>query len=130
MACICREIYESALRLIGEPSSTDVSADYEERAPYIMAIFCCEAKALDALYREGHSYEAQTDFNEICLGLDENFPLSARFYPIAVHYMAAMLVIDEDTELSDKFFEKYCTSMMSVRTEIPMIREQIVQQYE
>ncbi len=130
MACKCREIYNAALRIIGEPNQPNISDDYEERAPYIMAIFCSEAKTLDTQYRKAHLYEEAVAFDEISISLDEDFPLSARFFSIAVSYMAAMLVIDEDPELSDKFFEKYCTSMMSVRTDIPLLKEQIVQRYE
>ena len=47
-----RDIYISALSLIGESVDIEENNDYEERAPYLLAAFCSEAASTDAAYRE------------------------------------------------------------------------------
>ena len=42
-----RDIYLRALSIIGESCDAEENEDYEERAPYLLAAFCTEAKEID-----------------------------------------------------------------------------------
>lgn len=114
----CYDIYTAALALLAEPAA-DRARDFEERAPYLMAAFCCEAGGIDAVLREKEGSETQPTFSAVCIELDEVFPLSPRFAPIAAAYVAAMLVLDENEQLSDKLYERYCDAMSELCTSIP-----------
>ena len=95
------EIYNAALALISQSiESTDI-ADYEERAPYLIASFCSTAKSIDADIRRAKKLESQTKFSPVCLELEKDFPLCDELAGAASLYVAAMLVIDEDEALSD-----------------------------
>ena len=124
-----RDIYISALSLIGESVDIEENNDYEERAPYLLAAFCSEAASTDAAYREMKKLEAATSVDNVCLPLECDFPYADRFASAAVMYLAAMLVIDENIELSDKLFDRYCDTMATIQSEIPSRIEKIVQKY-
>ena len=122
------EIYTSALRLIGE---TELSGneDYEERAPYLLAAFCTESAEIDAAYRKEHSLPPRTNVSNVSVPLETNFPCADRFVNAASAYLAAMLVIDENMELSDKLFDRYCDIMATIQSEIPAKIEKIADRY-
>jgi hypothetical protein len=44
-------------------------------------------------------------------------------------YLAAMLVLSEDAELSDKLFSRYCDAMSRAVSEIPMVSGKTVDRY-
>lgn len=112
-----KSIYDAALRLLGHSADDGSDADYAERTPYIAATFCCEAAAVDRDFRESHKLEPQEPFSEIYLSLDDDFPLCSRFTSAAAYYIAAMLVLEENEQLSDSFFEKYCDSLSAAVNE-------------
>lgn len=114
-----RDIYIGALNLIAQSGNAESNEDYEERAPYLIAAFCSEVRDMDREYRKAHGLSAGKDFNDVFLELDGDFPACHRFSAPACLYLAAMLIIDEDGALSDKFYEKYCDSISSVYSEIP-----------
>lgn len=124
-----KEIYTSALHLIGEDDDTKGNEDYEERAPYLIAAFCSEAEATDAQYRKAHGLDAAKPFSYISIPFEMDFPCCDRFATAAAMYLAAMLIIDENVELSDKFFDKYCSIMSTIYSEIPAVIEKITQKY-
>ena len=124
-----KEIYTSALHLIGEDDSAEENADYEERAPYLIAAFCGEAEATDAQYRKAHGLPAAEPFSYISIELEMDFPCSDRFANAAAAYLAAMLIIDENAELSDKLFDRYSSIMSTIYSEIPAVIEKITQKY-
>ncbi len=76
---ICTEIYEAALSMIGERNAVH-NADYAERAPYLLAAFCCEAAQIDRLYRKTKGYGKQPEFGSVMIELASPFPLSPRFW--------------------------------------------------
>ena len=117
MAITCREIYTNALVHIGEVSDSNFSADYEDRAPYLLASFCSLAKSTDKKIRKAQGLTSQSKFSPVFLSLDSSFPLCDDLCPVAALYVAAMLVIDEDTELSDTLYDKYCDGMASLAAE-------------
>ena len=123
-----RDIYISALRLIGELSLQD-NKDYEERAPYLLAAFCTESAEIDAAYRKEHSLASRPNVSSVCIPLDADFPCTDRFASAATAYLAAMLVIDENMELSDKLFDRFCSIMATIQSEIPSKIEKIADRY-
>ena len=106
-----RDIYVSALSLLGLSVGQENTSDLEERAPYLIASFCCSAKEIDVTLRKAETLEAQQSFNSVFLELDAEFPLCDRLSSCASLYVAAMLIIDEDPELSDSLYDKYCAAI-------------------
>jgi hypothetical protein len=123
-----REIYDAALALLAEQQD-ELSTDYEERAPYLIAAFCSESATLDKTYRASHGLPAASPFHEVFLDLGEDFPLCSRLARAATLYLASMLVIDENSELSDKLFERYSELMSVICCEIPATVERISDYY-
>lgn len=115
---LCEEIYESALALLGESMNRYDNSDYEERAPYLIAAFCSEAQERDKAWRNSLSLEAQSTWNTVFISLDQEFPLSERFASAAAFYVAAMLVVDSDEELSDKLYDRFCDAMSTIDSNI------------
>ena len=113
MSLTNRDIYKNALSLIGERVSESNSDDYEERAEYILPAFYCTAKSIDKKLRKEKG-EEQPSFSAVHAPLDSEFPLSDCFVSTAALYLAAMLVIDENQELSDSIYDKYCDSIASI----------------
>ncbi len=115
---ICTEIYEAALSLIGEKNFGSVD-DYAERAPYLLAAFCGEAGGLDAVWRSAKGLSEQPVYGAVMIELASVFPLANRFSGPAAMYLGAMLIIDENEELSDKLYAKYCDAMSAICSEVP-----------
>ena len=65
----------------------------------------------------------------IAVDPEEDFPLCDIFIPISVHYVAAGLVIDENEEMSDKFFDRYINGILEIRNAIPAEQGAIVDRY-
>lgn len=124
-----RSVYETALKLIGEIECTASEADLADRAPYIGAALCREASALDRAYRKAFGMENGVDFDGLYLDLEEKFPLADRFAPAAAYYMAAMLILDEDTELYEKLFERWCDALAAISAEIPFVKGSTAEVY-
>ena len=113
-----KQIYQSALGMLGELNDPMLCEDYEERAPYILAAFCSLASEIDKRLRLVYSLEEQPHFNHVCLSLDSSFPLCDRLAPAATLYLAAMLVIGENDELSDSLYDKYCDAIASIGSSV------------
>ena len=114
MSITNRDIYKNALSIIGERVSDNSSDDYEERTEYILPTFYCTARSIDRQIRKAEGNTAPSSFNTVRISLDDEFPLSDSFVSTAALYLAAMLVIDEDQELSDAIYDKYCDSLASI----------------
>lgn len=127
----CQDIYKSALRMIGENGREDRTADYLERTPYILANAVSDLKVLDGYYRKAHSLPEQPEISgaEVCLPLSESFPLSDRFAGAVTAYLASILLIDENTILSDKFYDRFCMAVTAITGEIPAETEKILERY-
>ncbi len=124
-----KEIYDQAIAIVGETYSVPNAESYAERAPYLAAIFCCNAAATDRDFRSSHGLPTQNAFNEICLMPEDDFPLDARFASAGAYYIAAMLLLDENEELSDKLFEKYAEIMSAAVSETPFKKGKIKNTY-
>lgn len=115
---LCEDIYGSALAILGESQDTSDNADYEERAPYLIAAFCSEAQETDKEWRNSLSLDAQSTWDPVCISLDELFPLSDRFASAAAFFVAAMLVVDSNETLYDKLYDRFCESMSAIDSSI------------
>ena len=124
-----RDIYKAALHLLSQPADSDLNEDLEERAPYLLASFCSEVFEIDRIYRSILQLPPIDKFDSVWLPLDEDFPLVDRLASVGAKYLAAMLVIDEDPELSDKLYEHYCDGISRLRAEIPCVLESIKNKY-
>ena len=124
-----RDIYKSALHILSQPVSEDENEDFEERAPFLISSFCFDALEIDSILRKILGIEPLGEFNRVFLPLDEDFPLVNKLAPLAAKYLAAMLVIDENSELSDKLYEQYCDGISRLRSEIPCVIESIKNKY-
>ena len=124
-----KDIYNGALRILAESGDECANEDYEERAPYIIAAFCCEASDFDARYRYANSLPAPDKVNEVYVELSSDFTCAPRFSTAACMYLASMLVMDSDPELSDKLFDRYSDIMSAICSEIPAVTESFADRY-
>ena len=126
---INRDIYTNALALLSQNISGEFCEDLEERAPYLLANFCREALELDKLIRSLSGLSAHGSFNGVFLDLDADFPLRDRIASVAAKYLAAMLIIDENSDLSDRLYDAYCDAMATIQCSIPSVVEKIKNNY-
>lgn len=112
-----RALYQAALRMVCESELDRDTDDYEDRAGYLLATFCAEHTPTDNRYRREKGHSELPAFTKACVELDEKFPLSNVFAPIAQYYLAAMLVIDENEELSDRCFARYTETLAALQKE-------------
>ena len=119
-----REIYDTALCLLAEPDGALRLEDYASRAPYILSGFFYENSPLDDKYRELMGQGARTTVISVPSELDSDFPLSERFVSATANYLAAMLVCDSDSELSDRLFQIQTASLGKILSEISHTGEQ------
>ena len=124
-----RDIYENALRILAQSTLVGENEDFEERAPYLIANFCSEAMEINRHLCEAIGKTPVGEIESVWLSLEENFPLLDRLAPIACLYLAAMLILDEDGETSDKLYARYCEKITSLWQEIPAVIEKIKEKY-
>lgn len=124
-----RSVYLTALKLIGEVDYSMSESELSERAPYIGAALCREAAALDRAYRKAFGVGETQEFEGLYLDLEAEFPLADRFAPAAAYYMAAMLILDENAELYEKLFERWCDALAAISAEIPFVKGSTAEVY-
>lgn len=124
-----KDIYDGALRILAERVDEGLNEDYEERAPYIIAAFCYESSEADVAYRKSHYLPDAPTVSDVYLDLSGSFPCAERFSAAACMYLASMLVVDDDPELSDTLFDKYSEMMSAICSKIPAIVEPITDKY-
>ena len=115
----CLDIFKSALRLLNEIGDEDNNGDYAERAPYILSSMFSNAASIDKKYRAANGLEEQPAFSPVYTELTADFPLCDRFASSAAFYLASLLIIDANEQLSDSFFERFCDGMAAISAEIP-----------
>lgn len=125
----CKAIYDAALRLLAESVQPEDNADYEERAPYLIAAFCTEHKDTDARLRELLGKGASEEFGTLYIELDTAFPLLPKLAACASLYLAAMLAIDDFPELSDRLYDRYCDSVSRIYESVGGRSESTVNKY-
>ena len=124
-----REIYENALRMICEDSSVSDTSDYEERAAYILATLISECAAVDKQYRLAEGLDAISYTPVACVELDAAFTLCEALIPIAVYYLSAILVLDENEDMSEKFFSLYTDALTSFLSSLNHTSQPIADRY-
>ena len=103
--------------------------DYEERAPYLLAAFCAEHAQTDMRVRDLLGEQIQTQIQSLYLSLDTEFPLLARFSACAALYLAAMLIIDDFPDFSDRLYDRYCDSVSRLYDCLPGVSGQTENKY-
>ena len=112
------------------PSASFGLEDYQTRASFLLATFIGEYKVLDGCYREALGMEAKEIMTDMAsVDLEDDFPLCDVFIPAAIHCLAAGLVIDENEDMSDKFFDRYITGVMDIRKSLPAKQAPIIDRY-
>ncbi len=120
----------AALAVCEDASKPDSIADYTERAPYLLASFVTRYADTDRLYRAAHKIPAvEISTDAICVSLSDKFALSDVFVPAAVSYLASQLTIDENEEMSDRFFDRYIDMILSIKQELPYVCESTADRY-
>ena len=114
-----KELYSAVLQLLGETNDTAYTGDYEERFPYLLALFCGEAEDLDDKYRRANKLPRAPYTMLTLADMEEEFPLSDPFASAAIYYCSAMLISDENSEFSDMLFEKFTSRMSNLYAALP-----------
>ena len=128
----CQKIYEEAMNILGENADSEENEDFEERASYLLASFCVEMTELNrALLPSSEDEEESSKEKLDCtyLPLDAEFPLVNRLSAPACLYLASMLVIDENSVLSDRLYDRYCDSIATICSSIPASVDRITDRY-
>ena len=76
------EIYESALRLLGESLNEGENEDYKESAAFLIAAFCNDTERLDDSIRRFCGLSERPYFNPVWVSLDDEFPVSEKLAPM------------------------------------------------
>lgn len=113
-----RSIYENALALLGQTRGDEYCGDYEERAPYVIASFCSQVENVDKRIRLIENLPEASGFNRLYLDLESNFPLCDKLLGCASLYLAAFLVSDDDHDLSDSLYDKYCDAIATLSASV------------
>lgn len=124
-----QNLYDNAVRLACENSSSGDLTDYAERAPYLLACFCNECVGMDNAYRKAHGMEDGTYTESTVVTLSSDFPFAGIFANAAVSYLASMLVLDENETLSETLFDRYADTLSRIRSSIPAKAEKITDRY-
>lgn len=111
-------------------TATRATEDYAVRGQFLLANFVTQYAKLDAIFRQANGLEPQ-EFRTDIVSVDpeDEFPLCDVFIPVAVHYVAAGLVIEENEEMSDKFFDRYVNGILEIRKGLPAKQGAIVDKY-
>ena len=124
-----RDIYDLALNLLAEPMNELRNGDYLVRAPYLLGGFFYENGGLDDSYREAFGLEGRKYTHAVCVDLDDEFPFVERLASAAGYYLAFALVVDDNEELGDRFFDLYSTAVSKIVSEIPASLDSILNVY-
>ena len=124
-----RDVLDAAVRLLSEDNDYGYVEDYTARAPYVLATFDLECAAADRAYRQSHGLNESATPTSTCVELGERFRLSDVFYPAALYYLSAMLVMDENEDLGERFFELYSDAVSKILAALPAGLSKIVDSY-
>lgn len=122
------ELIENAVALVCEDPASDTTDDYYERAAYILGTFVSQSAEYDNRYRITKGEDTVTHAITLFVDSERDFALSDVFIPIAVHYLAAMLVLEENEEMSEKFFSLYTDGLSSLLASLSTV-EPITDRY-
>ena len=124
-----QEIYDAAIRLIGETSDENVNEDYKDRATYLISAVCHRYAPLDVLYRQAHGLQKQKLLETNNYPLSTLFPLSDAFAPSVSMAVAALLVLDENAKMSEQLMNWADITISEIQKSLPFIKEKIQSSY-
>ena len=111
-------------------TTSRATEDYIFRGQFLLANFVTQYAKLDKQYRQANNLEVRETQTDIAsIDPEDDFPLSDVFVPVAIYYAAAGFVIDENEEMSDKFFDRYINGILEIRQELPAVQSAIVDKY-
>ena len=117
-----RQIFSSAVALISENVSGVTVTDYEERACYILAVFCNQTARIDRQYRRAHDLPEVTHTDLSYVNLDTEFALHEVFAPVAAYYLGSALTLDENEAMSERLFAQDTDAIASIASALPCAR--------
>lgn len=125
-----RDLMNGAIAAVCEDASSAGVEDYQTRAPFLLATFVTQYAKLDDNYRAANGMENKViSTDAAAIDLEDDFPLCDIFAPAAINHLASGLVIDENEEMSDKFFDRYINIILEIRKNIPAKMESIIDRY-
>ena len=126
-----RDLIQSAIAIVCENAVVSFgNEDYHARAPYLLAAFVTQYAKLDGDYRKANGMTSKIILTDAAtIEGDDEFPLCDVFAPATIYHLAAGLVIDENEEMSDKFFDRYINAILEIRKNLPSLAEPIVDRY-
>ncbi len=99
----CNYIFETALALIGEPQDGTGTADYAQRAPYLISLVFFEFSKLSERFTDtGLSNESDLRITS----LDSDYLLAPELLGAVCLSTASLLILDELPELSATLAER------------------------
>lgn len=125
------DLLDSGIATVGEDvNASHATEDYVIRGQFILASFVTKYAALDRVWRKAHGMNpVKIETDMVSIDPDDDFPLCEVFIPVAVNYLASGLVIDENEEMSDNFFDRYINGILDIRKELPGEQSAIVDKY-
>ena len=125
------DILDSAIAVACEDvTNSRATEDYVIRGQFLLANFVTQYAKLDAIFREANGEETKVIKTDIVsVDPEDDFPMCNVFVPVAIHYVAAGMVLDENEEMSDKFFDRYVDGILQIRKELPAKQGAIVDKY-
>ncbi len=93
----CRDIYLSALALIGEPTDNTGTADYAQRAVGLLKIVFAKYAPLSDALGETSVKENLPQIEN----LDNDYPLDSKLAGICAEALASMLILDKSPDISE-----------------------------
>ena len=124
-----KDIYTSALALLGEDPTGIYSGDYASRAPYLLPILCYNLSHLDRKYRNAGNDDGINYMPRSPVDMNGVFPLSEVLAAPAAYYLASMLIFDSDETRSDTLYEKFCEMCDGIERDLPYKLEKTVDKY-
>ena len=118
------DILNSATALVLE-NTESIPDDYALRAPYLLAAFCSSAIRVESKYREAYKLDTTKFVSQATLSMSDDFPMMDLFITAAIYYLGAMLVLDENEAMSDRFFALYTDALASIQSSLPAKIERI-----
>ena len=125
------DILDSAVAAVCEDvTSSHAIEDYIIRGQFLLASFVTQYANLDGHFREANKLEPQVIKTDIVsIDPEDEFPMCDVFIPSATYYVAAGMVLDENEEMSDKFFDRYVNGILQIRNELPAQQSAIIDKY-
>ena len=123
MSCTCQDVYETVAALIGEDHSDSAAEPIKQRIPALISVCAVEMYELDRAYRMyvlGNPESASSaDIFPGVSSLSDPLPVCDRLLAPMSFKVAALVVRDENPELSEMLMSDCVKSCAAVAESIP-----------